>query len=424
MGTWDLARVSKMKQGFRRFSATLILGVATAAISHAQSFSKPKLIITTFPEAGQATPADNSQTIDLNPLAEGASFDGLGKVLKEFAQVTSNRRGAQEIALYKQASPAVVLLKTKEGSGSGVVLQNGLILTNRHVVEGVGTVQIFFKPTDMAQSAQSTEFRLGKVSVVDKSRDLALISPNDMPTNFQSLKISTRDDLEVGADVFAIGHPLGYSWTFTQGVVSGIRKIDSDNESYTAVQTQTPINPGNSGGPLLNTNAEVVGINTWVRDISSVKKMDVAGEPVVVARPAQGLNFAVSAKDIRSFLTDVQSGKIANLPLQMPAISGCSWQLMFNGRTKADDAGLKTFSSRCDGKADAWEIFPDDKSKSVQLHYDVERSGKSTIVVLSNAATGKWEMSLWDFFRDETFAVVGHHDDGKIKPTRFEFLRS
>jgi hypothetical protein len=60
----------------------------------------------------------------------------------------------------------------------------------------------------------------------------------------------------------------------------------------------------------------------------------------------------------------------------------------------------------------------------VQLHFDVEMTGKSTIVVLSNAATGKWETSLWDFFLDGTFAVIDLQDNGKIKPTRFEFIKS
>jgi S1-C subfamily serine protease len=100
--------------------------------------------------------------------------------------------------------------------------------------------------------------------------------------------------------------------------------IKRDDENYTAIQTQTPINPGNSGGPLLSASLEVIGVNTWVRDISNVKKVDVAGEPMVVARPAQGLNFAVSARDIRAFLSDVQAGRIANLPLQIPAGDGCS----------------------------------------------------------------------------------------------------
>jgi S1-C subfamily serine protease len=381
-------------------------------------------LLGTLPEAGTAfDPSEEDLTIS-SPLPEGTSFQELGSVLKVFSQSSTALRGAQEIAAYRQAAPAVVLLKTKEGSGSGIVLQSGLIVTNRHVVEGVGVVEIFFKPNDIAQTGESTEFRVGRVSFVDKKKDLALITPETMPTNFKFLKIAARDDIEVGADVYAIGHPLGYSWTFTQGVVSGMRAISTEDENYTAIQTQTPINPGNSGGPLLNTNLEVVGINTWVRDISSVGKVDVAGEATTVARPAQGLNFAVSAKDIRSFLSDAMTGKLTNLPLQIPVSPGCSWKIVFNGRTKSNDAGLKTFSSRCDGVADAWEIFPDDKAKATQLYFDPERSGKSTVVVVSNAKTGKWETSLWDFFRDQTFAVVGRHDDGNIKPTRFEFLRS
>jgi S1-C subfamily serine protease len=380
-------------------------------------------LITSLPETGEATAtAPDGEGTDLNPLSGGATFNELRKVLQEFAKAPSSMRGAQEIAIYRQAAPAVVLLKTQDGSGSGVVLDSGLILTNRHVVEGVGSVEIFFKPTDTAKN-EATEFRLGRVSFVDKTKDLALVTPESLPPNFRSLKIATRDDMEVGADVFAIGHPLGYSWTFTQGVVSGIRGIKNDEQSYTAIQTQTPINPGNSGGPLLNAHGEVIGLNTWVRDISSVKKIDVDGEVAVVARPAQGLNFAVSAKDIRAFLSDVQTGKITNLPLQIPASPGCTFQLIFNGRTKGNDAGMKTFSSRCDGKVDAWEIFPDDKSKPVQLHLDPDRSGKSMIVIVSDVATRKWDMSLWDFFRDRTFAVIGHHDDGKIRPTRFEFVR-
>jgi hypothetical protein len=143
--------------------------------------------------------------------------------------------------------------------------------------------------------------------------------------------------------------------------------------------------------------------------------------PASLTARETGASFS---KDIRSFLSDAATGKLANLPLQIPVSSGCSWKLVFSGRTKTNDAGLKTFSSRCDGIADAWELFPDDKTKSVQLYFDPEHSGKSTVVIVANAKTGKWETSLWDFFHDQTFAVVGHHDDGSIKPTRFEFLRS
>jgi S1-C subfamily serine protease len=122
------------------------------------------------------------------------------------------------------------------------------------------------------------ETRSGVVKFVDPQRDLALIAPESLPPNYKSLKISARDDFDVGADVYAIGHPLGYSWTFTQGIISGMRAINTDGQHYTAIQTQTPINPGNSGRPLLNGEIEVVGINTWVRDISTIDKRQVAGE--------------------------------------------------------------------------------------------------------------------------------------------------
>jgi Trypsin-like peptidase domain len=240
------------------------------------------------------------------------------------------------------------------------------------------------------------------------------------------LKVAISDNFEVGTDVYAIGHPLGYSWTFTQGIISAMRAINTNDERYTAIQTQTPINPGNSGGPLLNANVEIVGINTWVRDISAVQEEKLGGQSVTIARPAQGLNFAVSARDVRGFLDDIMQGKFAKLSLQIPSlIAGCGGQqTVFSGRTKSNDGGLKAFSLKCDNQVDAWQFFPDDRSKPVEFHFDPDRTGKSPIVVLSNATREKWERSYWDLFRDGTFAVIGWHADGRLKPTRFEFARS
>jgi hypothetical protein len=68
------------------------------------------------------------------------------------------------------------------------------------------------------------------------------------------------------------------------GIISGVRPINADGQHYTAIQTQTPINPGNSGGPLLNTTMEVLGINTWVRDISTFGKRPMT-DLVPVQRP-------------------------------------------------------------------------------------------------------------------------------------------
>jgi S1-C subfamily serine protease len=355
-----------------------------------------------------------------SPIPEGLTFIAFGDLLRGLSEQTKEpTRGTQEVTIFRQAAPAVVLIKTKDGSGSGIVLQNGTVLTNRHVVEGVGAVQIFFKPPDLTRSAET---RTGRVEFVDPRRDLALIHPDSLPPNTKFLRITGTDEFEVGADVYAIGHPLGYAWTFTQGIISGVRAIKTEEEEYTAIQTQTPINPGNSGGPLLNARLEVLGINTWVRAIVQTQK--IGGEDVTLSRPAQGLNFAVSAHDLRAFLDDIQNKRITNLQLQLPTTpAGCGGQNVFSGRSKSIPARVKTFSLRCDGVVDAWEIFPDDNSQPIQFHFDPDRRGKSSIVVHSNVSTGKWEVSYWDFFKDRSFAVIGHHDDGKLKPTRFEFSK-
>lgn len=414
-----------MRQVVMLSVAMSAIGVLTA-ISEPAHTQAPVSIWTTAPSPDEVAAIGKPSQVEVpeSPLPNGMSLQGLGDVIKALASRDSVVfRGAKEVALFQNAAPAVVLVKTSDGFGSGVVLQNGLILTNRHVVEGVGVAQVFFKPTAMNESTSSTEMRIGRVKAVDPQRDLAVLSPDSLPNNFKFLKITNQENFDVGSDVYAIGHPLGYFWTFTQGIISGVRLIDTEGEHYTAIQTQTPINPGNSGGPLLNVAGEVIGINTWIR--REVRKNQVKGEEIMISEPTQGLNFAVSAPDLRGFLADVSSGKFAPLALNLPStIEGCSGQMLFNGRAKSNDAMLKIFSLRCDQVADAWEVLPDDKSKPIQFHFDPNRKGKSSIVVFSDPPTGKWQTSYWDFFQDQSFAVIGHHEDGKLRPTRFEFAHS
>ena len=98
-----------------------------------------------------------------------------------------------------------------------------------------------------------------------------------------------EDEVEVGSEVYAIGHPVGLYWTFTRGVVSQVRKdfAWSDEQIQhraTVIQTQTPINPGNSGGPLFDAAGRVIGINSFIY------------------LEAEGLNFAVAGSEIASFM--------------------------------------------------------------------------------------------------------------------------
>src|SRR5262249_10516441 len=140
-----------------------------------------------------------------------------------------------------------------------------IILTNFHVIDHNREVTVVFKPADPSGKASGDEVVKADVIKVDPQRDLALLRPRSIPRRaYRPLAISSVD-IEVGADVAAIGHPQGEEWTFTKGIVSQIRPNyewsagRGDSHRATVIQTQTPINPGNSGGPLLSFDGKIVG---------------------------------------------------------------------------------------------------------------------------------------------------------------------
>jgi serine protease Do len=143
--------------------------------------------------------------------------------------------------------------------GSGfVVHEDGLIVTNAHVVEGVGRCKVVFD--------DGREFQTRIVSA-DASKDLAVLAI-DADAKLPFVELGHSSDLMIGETVIAIGNPYGYSNTVTSGVVSAVGRDLQVTEGYWLrglIQTDASINPGNSGGPLLNINGQLIGINTAIR---------------------------------------------------------------------------------------------------------------------------------------------------------------
>ncbi len=139
--------------------------------------------------------------------------------------------------------------------GSGVIVsENGYILTNNHVVKGAEEIKVILY--------DKREFK-GKVVGTDPRTDLAVIKINakGLPT----IKVGESGKLKTGDIVLAIGNPFGLNQTITMGIVSAVGRSNiglADFEDF--IQTDAPINPGNSGGALVNTNGELVGINTAI----------------------------------------------------------------------------------------------------------------------------------------------------------------
>lgn len=143
--------------------------------------------------------------------------------------------------------------------GSGfVVHESGFIVTNAHVVVQASDVVVTFadKTTEAA-----------RIVALDTEHDLAIlkIEPN---RTLPYIRLGRSDDLMIGETLIAIGNPLGLQHTVTSGIVSALdRKLEFSRELvYTGlIQTDAAINPGNSGGPLLNVNAELIGVNSAIR---------------------------------------------------------------------------------------------------------------------------------------------------------------
>ncbi len=145
-----------------------------------------------------------------------------------------------------------------QGIGSGVVIdREGHILTNNHVVADADTIKVEFA---------NEKGKTYKATIVgrDPNSDLAVIKLADHPGNFPYAKLGDSDELKPGNIVIAIGSPLGFKQSVTQGVVSAKGRTLGELAYERFIQTDASINPGNSGGPLVNLDGEVVGLNTMI----------------------------------------------------------------------------------------------------------------------------------------------------------------
>lgn len=165
--------------------------------------------------------------------------------------------------------------------GSGVIIdgKRGFILTNEHVIQKTGTINVVLK--------DGREFS-AQIVGADPDSDLAVLrisSKSPLP----DIEMGDSDDIMIGETVFAIGNPFGFSNTVTTGVISAKNRsfrVD-DTVYHDFIQTDASINPGNSGGPLLNINGELIGINT------------------AIYAKAQGIGFAIPINKAKRIVSDL-----------------------------------------------------------------------------------------------------------------------
>ncbi|MRR17245.1 MAG: trypsin-like serine protease [Deltaproteobacteria bacterium] len=227
-----------------------------------------------------------SDMIYENPIYEtksrgdGMRLDRATEVLDDFSAAVT--------AVVDIVTPAVVSLIVKsgqgktfrQGAGSGVIIApDGYILTNSHVIREAGEIQ-----ATLDDGRTLTGCLIGE----DPATDLAVIRVPASGLPFSALGDSSK--LHVGQLVIAVGNPMGFDSTVSQGIVSSLgrslRSIDG-RLIENVVQHTAPLNPGNSGGPLVDSRGQVLGINT------------------AIIAMAQGIGFAIPSRTAEFVLTQL-----------------------------------------------------------------------------------------------------------------------
>jgi len=176
---------------------------------------------------------------------------------------------------------------TESGTGSGAVIDDqGHIVTNFHVVRDAESLEV---------TLPDKSKREAKVVGADPNNDIAVIQINVQRGRLTPIPLGTSKGLQVGQKVLAIGNPYGLERTMTTGIISSLgRSIQAENGRVIEdiIQTDAAINPGNSGGPLLNSQGQMIGINTAIFSPSS------NGGSI-------GIGFAIPADTVKRITADL-----------------------------------------------------------------------------------------------------------------------
>lgn len=268
-----------------------LVSIMVGAISIAtfQSNTKKKGLLLSFTGMGSAILA---MFLTLYPLVN--SPHKLGDNFKlDMQQISETIKSASPII--KKSLMANVHIKTafayNQGAGSGVALCNRdaftYILTNAHVLSLGKKVKNL---EDLKSQLVNIEVTIHSgekafatpVWIAPDNIDMALVRIATPKGFVPNIKYEKGRPIMMGQRVFAIGNPIGLNWTYTDGVISALRKVKYGSKVLKIIQMQTPLNHGNSGGGLYDIDGYLVGINTWIYEKSAT----------------EGLNFAISFDEL------------------------------------------------------------------------------------------------------------------------------
>lgn|SRR5487761_2211077 len=281
-----------------------------------------------FPQARPASLGDLSTSLEA--LVE--------QVRPSVVQIFSTSYAAAEEG---EGTSASTLLSKQLATGSGVILsEDGLILTNNHVVHNALKIQVKLHNNGRGRLFEAD--LPAKLIGVDREADLAVIKIDK--TGLPKLLLGDSNMLRQGQLVLALGNPLGLEGSVSMGIVSSTARQLKPDDPMTYVQTDAPINPGNSGGPLVDSEGRVVGINTFILSQSG---------------GSEGIGFAVPSNVARaSFAQIMKDGHVHRG--QIGIVAQTITPSLAKGLSLPQDFGVIAADVTPDGPADKAGMKPGD----------------------------------------------------------------
>lgn len=177
---------------------------------------------------------------------------------------------------------SVVTIRTDVSQGTGfIIASDGYIVTNAHVLSGARALKVV---------TYNKENHKTELIGYDLNYDIALLK---IQGNYKQVELENSENIQVGEKVIAVGNPLGLQFSVSEGIISGIDRIGS-NEIDAYIQTDAALNPGNSGGPLINKKGKVIGINNF----------KISG--------GENLGFALESNYIKEVVNTIANEKLGN----------------------------------------------------------------------------------------------------------------
>ena len=295
--------------------------------------------------------------------------------------------------IVQNVKSSVVSIKAEGNSGTGtgsgfIYRQDGYIITNNHVVAPAlngGKLTVYLE--------DKTEFEARLIGR-NPSYDLAVLKIE--ATGLSPVKIGDSNALNVGDLTVAFGSPLGLSGTVTSGIVSAVNRPvtagGQDDQSFiSAIQTDAAINPGNSGGPLVNGQAEVIGVN------SAIATLGLGGQSGSI-----GLGFAIPINQAQRIITEIINTGKSTTP-----IAGISIDSTYQG------TGARIAEVVADGPASKTDLKTGDVvtkingeivGDSTELIVAIRRNnpGDTIVLTVKNSSGNEREVSV----------VLGSREEG------------